>query len=351
MKLKRRKKSSKQLAEEVKKVTISPIEKSKKVKVKKVISTGSTLLDLAISGNRIRGGGVPGGIIMEVFGPPGAGKTAILAELCASAQFKKGDVKFLDPEGRLDQEYCRIYGMNIPKENYKRPDTVTEMFDLIRKWKPKADKSINVIAADSLAALSTELELGEKGDKMGMRRGKEFSEGLRKTCRLIANNNWLIACSNQLRESQYGEVTPGGKGIPFYSSLRIRIQEIDKIRLSKKIVEKKEERKEVKVGKVIGIESHCIIKKSTVDDPYREAPIYIVFGYGIDDIRGNLQYLKDMTGKITYNCVNKFYARMNDAIKYIEDNDLQDELKEKVIDLWEEIEGKFLISRKSKSRI
>ena len=61
MKLKRRKKSSKQLTEEVKKVTISPIEKSKKVEVKKVISTGSTLLDLAISGNRIRGGGVPGG--------------------------------------------------------------------------------------------------------------------------------------------------------------------------------------------------------------------------------------------------------------------------------------------------
>jgi RecA/RadA recombinase len=350
MKLKRRKKSSKQLAEEVKKVTTSPIEKSKKVEVRKVISTGSTLLDLAISGNRIRGGGVPGGIIMEVFGPPGSGKTAILAELCASAQFKKGDVKFLDPEGRLDQEYCRIYGMNIPKVNYKRPDTVTEMFGIIQKWKPKADKSINVIAADSLAALSTELELGEKGDKMGMRRGKEFSEGLRKTCRLIANNNWLIACSNQLRESQYGEITPGGRGIPFYSSLRIRIQETDKIRVSKKIVEKEEERKEVKVGKVIGIESHCIIKKSTVDDPYRETPIYIIFGYGIDDIRGNLQYLKDMTGETTYDCVNKNYSRISDAIRYIEDNDLQDELKEKVIDLWEEIEDKFLISRKSKNR-
>jgi len=350
LKLKRRKKSSKQLAEEVKKVTTSPIEKSKKVEVKKVISTGSTLLDLAISGNRIRGGGVPGGIIIEVFGPPGSGKTAILAELCASAQFKKGDVKFLDPEGRLDQEYCRIYGMNIPKENYKRPDTVTEMFDLIKKWKPKADKSINVIAADSLAALSTELELGEKGDKMGMRRGKEFSEGLRKTCRLIANNNWLIACSNQLRESQYGEVTPGGKGIPFYSSLRIRIQEIDKVRISKKIVEKGEERKEVKVGKVIGIESHCVIKKSTVDDPFREAPIYIVFRIGIDDIRGNLQWYKDMTGDTTYDCIDKGYSRMNDGIRYIESNELQDELRERVIDLWEEIENKFLMNRSPKKR-
>ena len=344
MKLKRRKKSSKQLAEEVKKVTTSPIEKSKKIEVKKVISTGSTLLDLAISGNRIRGGGVPGGIIMEVFGPPGSGKTAILAELCASAQAKKGEAKFLDPEARLDQEYSRIYGMNIPKENYKRPDLVSEVFDEIWGWKPKNNNVINVIAADSLAALTTEAEMEDK-DAYGMKRGKEFSEGLRKTCRLIANNNWLIACSNQLRGGPEGEFTPGGKGIPFYSSVRIKIREIDKITLKKKIGSK-----ERKVKKVIAIESHCLVKKSTVDDPYREALIYIVFGYGIDDIRGNLQWHKDMTGETTYDCVSKNYARMNDAIRYIEDNDLQDELKEKVIDLWEEIENKFLISRKIKER-
>ncbi|KKK50138.1 hypothetical protein LCGC14_3128010, partial [marine sediment metagenome] len=287
---------------------------------------------------------VPGGIIMEVFGPPGSGKTAVLAELCASAQAKKGDVKFLDPEGRLDQEYCRIYGMNIPKENYKRPDTVTEMMDLIYNWKPKSNDNINVIATDSIAALSTDLELGSE-DKMGMRRAKEFSQGLRKTCRLIANNNWLIVCSNQLRESTFGEVTPGGKAVPYYSSLRIRVQEKEPVTLTRKIGSKNRE-----IKKSIGILSSCFIKKSTVDDPYREAPIYIIFGYGIDDIRGNLQYLKDMVGETTYDCVSKNYARMNDAIRYIEDNDLQGELKEKVIDLWEEIEDKFLINRKSKER-
>ena len=37
-----------------------------------VVSTGSTLLDLAISGGRIRGGGIPTGILMEIFGPSGA---------------------------------------------------------------------------------------------------------------------------------------------------------------------------------------------------------------------------------------------------------------------------------------
>jgi len=344
LKLKRRKKTSKQLAEEVKKVTTSPIEKSKKIEVKKVISTGSTLLDLAISGNRIRGGGVPGGIIMEVFGPPGAGKTAILAELCASAQYKRGEVSFLDPEGRLDKEYCKIYGMLLPEKNYKRPTLVSKVFEEIEKWKPESNKEINVIAVDSLAALSTEMEM-EGSDAYGMARGKEFSQGLRKICVLIANNNWLIACSNQIRSGPDGEFTPGGKGIPFYSTVRIRVRERQKITVTKKIGDKDKE-----VKKVIGIHSICYIKKSTVDDPYREAPIYIVFGIGIDDIRGNLQYLKDMTGETTYDCVDKNYARMNDGIRYIESNELQDELRERVIDLWEEIENKFLMNRSPKKR-
>lgn len=344
MELKRRKKSVRKLAEEIKKVTESPVEKRKVISVKKVLSTGSTLLDQAISGNRKRGGGVPGGIIMEVFGPPGAGKTAILAELCASAQAKKGDVKFLDPEGRLDKEYCRIYGMNLSDEDYKRPDLVSDVFKEIWKWEPESNDVINIIATDSLAALSTEMEMEDK-DGYGMRRAREFSEGLRKTARIIANNNWLIACSNQIREGPKGEVTPGGKGIPFYSSLRIRIYEKQKITVEKKVGSKNR-----LIQKVIGIHSNCYIKKSTVDDPYREVPVYIVFGYGIDDVRGNLQWYKDMTGDTRYDCIDKSYVSMSKAIEFVEAECLQNHIKERVIDLWEEIENKFATNRKPKER-
>ena len=45
-----------------------------------VISTGSTLLDLAISGGRVHGGGLPGGIFVEAFGPSGSGKTVLLSD-------------------------------------------------------------------------------------------------------------------------------------------------------------------------------------------------------------------------------------------------------------------------------
>lgn len=321
----------------------TPVEKSTGQPM--LLSTGSTLLDLTISGGKYRGGGIPGGIIVEVFGPPSSGKTAILAEVCASAQSKGGDVEYVDPEARLDQEYSRIYGMELLKNKYHRPDTVTELFDLIKEWTPARTDVVNVLAADSLAAFSTELEM-EDSDKMGMRRAKEFSEGLRKTARLISKDNRLIICSNQVRESAYGEVTPGGKGIPYYASLRLRIGPAK----SNPQIEKNAVVNGKKIAKTIGVKSDCLVKKSSIDDPFRTCQVYIVFGYGVDDIRGNLQYIKDTMGLSKYLAVDKEYVSMNDAIGYIESNNYEGQLKESVIELWTEVETKFKIERKRKDR-
>src|SRR5512137_2055750 len=120
------------------------------VSVERVVSTGSTLLDLAISGKRRREGGIPGGIIVELYGPSGAGKTAILAEICGSAQKRGGVVKFCDPEARLDQQYTQIYGVSVKTDffDYHRPDTVSELFHQhLYDWEPKCD-GIPVFAGD-----------------------------------------------------------------------------------------------------------------------------------------------------------------------------------------------------------
>jgi len=314
-----------------------------------VVSTGSTLLDLAISGGRVRGGGVPSGILMEIYGPSGMGKTSILAEMCADTQIKGGNVKFLDPEARLDQEYMRIYGMELIKENYFMPNTVNEVFEHILKWEPDPPKKggVNLIATDSLAALSSELELSDKGDAMGMKIAKDFSQGLRKTCTLIKKNNFIVACSNQIRQNTTGnEVTSGGKGIPFYASLRIRIGPPAK----NKYLSATKTINNVKHEKIYGIQSICTVKKSSVDDPFRTANVFIVFGVGIDDVRANLAYVKQMTNATSYVAINESFGRMDTAIKHIEDNNLEIDLKNQVIDLWEEIEREFKTSRKPKRR-
>jgi len=308
---------------------------------KEMLSTGSTLLDLALTGGRVYGGGVPGGILMEVYGRSGSGKTSILSELGGAAQAKGGEVMFLDTEARLDEGYARTYGLSIPKESYHRPNTVTEMFSLMGGWDPDP-KNLNVLAADSLAALSTELEL-EKGDKMGMRRAKEFSEGLRKYCRLISKMNWLVACSNQVRQGDFGDVTPGGKAIEFYASARISVNMKGKVEKVKKVGKKD-------ITKPIGIYSECVVTKSSIDKPYRTAPIYIIFDYGLDDIRANLQWNKDMKADTSYNALDKTYVGMDAAINYIEENELEDKLKNETIALWAEIEAKFKIDRKKKNR-
>lgn len=318
---------------------------------KETLSTGSTLLDLAISSGRKYGGGIPGGILMEVYGRSGSGKTSILSEICGSAQASGGTVRFEDPEARLDEEYARTYGVEIPKEGYAQPDTVTELFEHFEAWNPAPDK-INVFAADSLAALSTKLEL-EKGDKMGMRRAKEFSEGLRKNARLLNNRGDIMSCSNQIRQGTYGDTTPGGNAIGFYSSLRISINQVDKLFKESTYKWKDSEgtaRSGKKIKRAFGIESRAIVTKSSIDKPYRDVPIYIVFDYGIDDIRGNLQWLKDTLGLTTYKAVNKPYQRMDQAIDWIEKNNLEEELRREVIDLWNKVEKKFKHQRKKKTR-
>ena len=314
------------------------------VRFNQVISTGCTVLDLALSGGRIDGGGLPGGILVEIYGPEGSGKTAVLAEICASAQSNGGDVRFRDPEARLDKEYAQIYGINIKKDffDYKRPETVKELFTDMKDWEPKP-KVINVFGADSVAATSTEMEM-EDEDKRGQKQAKEFSQNLRKSARLLGRPNVLTVFTNQLREGEKGETTPGGKGIRFYATVRLRIAETEKIWREKKL------KSGVKVKKVVGIISTVFIKKSTIDDPYRMCDIQILFNYGIDNIRTNLQYMKGITKASTYDCFGKSFNSIDRSVQYIEDNNLEKKLEKRVIQAWEEIQEMFKVNRKKKER-
>jgi recombination protein RecA len=316
-----------------------------------VISTGSTLLDLSISGGRIRGGGVPGGILVEAFGPSSSGKTVLLSEIAGGVQRQGGEAKFADPEARLNKQFASIFGLNLKDKDYTRPDTVTEVFKAVRAWKAPETKAkvIHGWFADSLAALSTDMEMKEEdGDKMGMRRAKEFSEQLRKTCRILAEKNYLMVCSNQVRENigatkyepQYS--SPGGVAVGFYSSLRLRFSNPRKIWNTKDIVGKD-------VKRCIGVDVDIEVFKSSIWKPFHTAPVSIIFDYGVDDIRANLQFVKDYTKNTKYMVGEQSLATsFEKSIRMVEKLDLVKELKEQVIDLWEEIEEKFETERKPK---
>jgi len=316
-----------------------------------VISTGSTLLDLAISGGMVKGGGLPSGILIEIFGPSGCGKSVILSEIAGNVQRLGGEVKFYDPEGRLNPQFAKMFGLELEDSAYSMPDTVPQVFKGVREWQPKSDKVVNGIFADSLAALSTDLEMENKdGDKMGMRRAKEFSEELRKTARILKQKNLLMVCSNQVRinvdAGPYGQkyMSPGGESVGFYSSLRLRVSRPEKIKEKKRVAGKE-------VTRVTGVRAEFEVFKSSIWKPYRTAPVTIIFDYGIDDIRENLQFVKDYSDNSVYT-VNDLELNkgVEKSIKMVEEQGLEGVLKQQVIALWKNIESKFDSSRKMKSR-
>ena len=321
------------------------------VTMDKVVSTGSTLLDLAISGKRRRGGGIPGGILVEIFGPSGWGKTSILGEICASAQSQGGNALIGDAERRMTPEWIKYMGIHIDNDNLKYPHTVADVEDLILNTPDSENGAIDITGVDSTAALVSALE-EEKGDRRGGAKAKELHAMCRKVKDELAKKNRLVVFTNQIQDVQDAmpfmpkEKTGGGHAVPFYASLRMRVGPAAK---GSKIT------KTVKIGgnevdRVIGVKSNVQIVKSSIDAPYREAEVCIIFDYGVDDIRANLEYIKKMTGQKVYWAVNEETHSLEAAIKIIEEGKLEDQLRDAVIDMWTEVEDKFRVARIPKGR-
>jgi len=352
--MKRTKKEDIPISEQVKSKVRNAPKRKKKPELDgdttKMISTGSTLLDLTISGGRVPGGGIPAGILVEIFGPSSTGKTVLLTEIAGNIQDQKGEVMFQDPEARLNKQFASLFGLELADAEYSRPNLVPEVFQNVRNWKPQNLGVVNGIFADSLAALSTEMEMeADEGDKMGARRGKEFSQELRRTCRMIADNNYLMVCSNQIRDTlaTFGPKTksPGGHAVPFYSSLRLKTEYAREY--AKIYREKTYKGKDIK--KIVGINIVVEVFKSTVWKPMGTAPVTIIFDYGIDDIRQNLKYTKKYNDTTVYTLnEEKLNVSLEKSIVMVEEADAEDELKKEVIDLWEVIEEKFKSDRKPK---
>lgn len=344
---------SKKLSEQMKRKVTNPPEKEAPFKgnTELMVSTGSTLLDLAISGLRVRGGGLPAGVLVEIFGPSGAGKTVMLQEIGGIIQSKGGQLIFNDPEARLNPEFAKKFDLRVDEMEYYAPDTVPELFKAVREWDVDTTTTINGIMADSLAALSTDMEMEkDEGDKMGGRRAREFSEQLRKAARIIKNNNYLMVCSNQIRETMnampFAEkyTAPGGKAIGFYSSVRLQITPVKK--LMKEVTYKGN-----KIKEQIGVRSEVYVYKNSVSEPAKRALLTIDFKYGIDDIRENLQFIKDYSKDSFYTLGGeKLNNSLFKSCEMIEEKSLEKELREEVINQWEEIQKLYVVERKPKKR-
>ncbi|WP_341266653.1 recombinase RecA [Candidatus Phytoplasma fraxini] len=232
------------------------------------ISTGSLNLDIALEI-----GGLPKGRIIELYGPESSGKTTLALHAVAEAQKAGGNVAFIDVENALDINYAQKIGVNIDNFIVSQPDSGEKALDIVESL--IKSESVSLIVVDSVAALAPEAELkGESGDSFMGLQARMMGQAMRKQSAIISKSNTTVIYINQLREKVgmiYGspEVTPGGKALKYFSSLRLDIRRTEFI---------KED------NNIIGIKSNVKIVKSKISSPFKIASFEIIYGQGISKI-------------------------------------------------------------------
>lgn len=253
------------------------------------ISTGSTVLDLAIS-NRPHGG-YPVGRIVELTGLEGAGKSLLAAHALAETQRRGGVAVFIDTESAVSSEFFEAIGVNLKNMMYIPAETVEFAFESVEsiinsvRSSDTKDRLVTIVV-DSLAGASTKVEMDANYDKDGWATAKAIilSKAMRKITNLIAKEKILLIFTNQLRQKLNAMAfadpwtTSGGKAVAFHSSVRIRLSAAGKIKDTDK--------------EVVGIDLQAKVIKNRVGPPYRTSEFKMFFDSGIDNYSGWLDALE-----------------------------------------------------------
>ncbi|HEY5025315.1 MAG TPA: recombinase RecA [Acidimicrobiales bacterium] len=284
------------------------------------ISTGALALDLALGI-----GGLPRGRIVEIYGPESSGKSTLAMHVVAEAQRNGGICAYIDAEHAMDPVYAGAIGVNVDDLLISQPDTgeqALEIADMLIR-----SGALDVLVIDSVAALTPRAEIeGEMGDSHVGLQARLMSQALRKITGTLSKSNTIAVFINQLREKigvMYGspEVTPGGRALKFYSSVRLDIRRIEQIKDG---------------AEVVGSRTRVKVVKNKVSSPFKQAEFDIMYGRGISregsllDVGVELGLIKKSGAWFTYEGEQLGQGRENAKQFLVETPELMIEINERI---------------------
>ena len=229
--------------------------------------------------DRLTGGGWPVGRITEVAAWESVGKTTLLDQSIGQAQAMGGIAVLIDSERGRDPGYTQRLGVRADQLLIGEAETMDESFTqldrfiavqegFLKRAKDPSKVPPMLIVLDSLGGSATKYEIDHADKTQVSEHSRLISSYFRRYTLRIANARIAFVFTNHFYTAinGYGSLKSfGGKGVRYYSSLRVWLKRQESLKIGER-----------EVGHVV----EASLKKTRITAPKEPTQVGLLYGAG-----------------------------------------------------------------------